>query len=100
MENQGVEPCDPISRIYGLAIRCITVLPVLHIETHSNTNVLQYGGRGETRTHTPIAEPSVFKTAAAMPIRLTLPLVGDTGFEPVNGGFKIHCLRPNLANPL
>ncbi len=32
-----------------------------------------YGGRGETRTHTPISEPSVFKTAAAMPIRLTLP---------------------------
>ena len=31
------------------------------------------GGDGETRTHTPISEPSVFKTVAAMPIRLTLP---------------------------
>ena len=31
------------------------------------------GGRGETRTHTPISEPSVFKTAAARPTRLTLP---------------------------
>lgn len=32
------------------------------------------GGEGETRTHTPrVTEPSVFKTAAAMPIRLTSP---------------------------
>ena len=27
-------------------------------------------------------------------------LVGDTGFEPVNDGFKTRCLRPDLANPL
>jgi hypothetical protein len=26
-------------------------------------------------------------------------MVGGTGFEPVNGGFKIHSLRPDLANP-
>ena len=32
-----------------------------------------FGGSGETRTHTPFDGPSVFKTAAAMPIRLTLP---------------------------
>lgn len=33
-----------------------------------------FGGSGETRTHTPrVTGPSVFKTAAAMPIRLTLP---------------------------
>ena len=32
-----------------------------------------FGGTGETRTHTPCKGPSVFKTAAAMPIRLTVP---------------------------
>lgn len=42
------------------------------------------GGHGETRTHTPYKEPSAFKTAAAMPIRLTCPcLVPGTGLEPV-----------------
>ena len=29
-ESQGVEPCDPFYLIYGLANRCITVLPTLH----------------------------------------------------------------------
>ena len=29
-ESQGVEPCDRISTVYGLAIRCITILPTLH----------------------------------------------------------------------
>ena len=29
-ESQGVEPCDHITMIYGLAIRCITILPTLH----------------------------------------------------------------------
>ena len=28
-ESLGVEPSDPITRAYGLAIRCITVLPAL-----------------------------------------------------------------------
>lgn len=32
-----------------------------------------YGGNGETRTHTAVARPSVFKTAAARPTRLTFP---------------------------
>ena len=30
VEGQGVEPCDRITTVYGLAIRCITVLPALH----------------------------------------------------------------------
>lgn len=29
-ERQGVEPCGRLSTTYGLAIRCITVLPTLH----------------------------------------------------------------------
>ena len=29
VENQGVEPCDLISKVYWLAINCITVLPTL-----------------------------------------------------------------------
>jgi hypothetical protein len=28
-EDQGVEPCQPFKGLYGLAIRCITVLPAL-----------------------------------------------------------------------
>lgn len=39
------------------------------------------GGNGETRTHTPISEPSAFKAAAAMPIRLTFPYLGPHGRE-------------------
>ena len=27
VEGQGVEPCDHITIVYGLAIRCITILP-------------------------------------------------------------------------
>lgn len=51
-----------------------------------------YGGSGETRTHTPIAGPSVFKTVAAMPIRLTLPLlVPRAGLEPATHDFSGHC---------
>ena len=30
-ESQGVEPCDPFYLIYGLANRCITILPTLVI---------------------------------------------------------------------
>ena len=30
-ESQGIEPCDPITRVYGLAIRCITILPALEL---------------------------------------------------------------------
>ena len=30
-ESQGVEPCDPFYLIYGLANRCITILPTLEI---------------------------------------------------------------------
>ena len=41
---------------------------------HSSRLTLKLkGGRSETRTHTPLSEPSVFKTAAARPTRLTLP---------------------------
>ena len=41
------------------------------------------GGNRETRTHTPLAGPSVFKTAAAMPIRLRFPILAEReGFEP------------------
>ncbi len=28
-ESQGVEPCERITTLYGLAIRCITILPTL-----------------------------------------------------------------------
>ena len=42
-ESQGVEPCDDITTVYGLAIRCITILPALVI-----------GGNGEIRTHGPL----------------------------------------------
>ena len=31
-ESQGVEPCDRITTVYGLAIRCITILPALQIK--------------------------------------------------------------------
>ena len=41
--------------------------------TQPSTHII--GGHGETRTHTPgVTRPSVFKTAAAMPIRLTYPM--------------------------
>ena len=30
-ESQGVEPCDDITTVYGLAIRCITILPALEL---------------------------------------------------------------------
>ena len=30
-ESQGVEPCDRITTVYGLAIRCITILPTLDV---------------------------------------------------------------------
>ena len=41
------------------------------------------GGNRETRTHTPLAGPSVFKTAAAMPIRLRFPILAEReGVEP------------------
>lgn len=61
-EDPGVEPGELLSQPYGLANHCIC-----------HTAHLPSGGGGETRTHTPIAGPSVFKTAAAMPIRLTPP---------------------------
>jgi hypothetical protein len=71
-ENQGVEPCGHITTTYGLAIRCITVLPVLHIETHSNTNVLLYGGSGEIRTHGAFRHDS-FQDCCNKPDSATLP---------------------------
>ena len=37
-------------------------------------SVSLFGGTGRTRTYTPISEPAAFKAAAAMPIRLTVPL--------------------------
>ena len=33
-ERQGVEPCDRITTVYGLAIHCITVLPTLRKHIH------------------------------------------------------------------
>ena len=38
-ESQGVEPCDRITTVYGLAIRCITILPTL-----------EFGGKQRSRT--------------------------------------------------
>jgi len=34
-ENLGVEPSDRITTVYGLAIRCITVLPALDMLLYS-----------------------------------------------------------------
>jgi hypothetical protein len=64
VESVGFEPTEHVTTPDELATRCLKPAQP----------TLLYGGRGETRTHTPISEPSVFKTAAAMPIRLTLPL--------------------------
>ena len=30
-ERLGVEPSEDLSTLYGLAIRCITILPPLHV---------------------------------------------------------------------
>lgn len=35
VESQGVEPCDRIFTVYGLAIRCITILPTLQLHCRS-----------------------------------------------------------------
>ena len=57
-----------LSPIDGLAIRSNTIM---------GPHLMFVGGTGETRTHTPrVTGPSVFKTAAAMPIRLTVPCSG------------------------
>jgi len=90
VESVGFEPTEHVATPDELATRCLkpaqptlrkwrcqgVTIPFFErdrlvcVHEHFDT---WYGGRGETRTHTPISEPSVFKTAAAMPIRLTLP---------------------------
>ncbi len=50
-----------------------------------------YGERSHTTTFT--------ESGANLYTKDTIELAGDTGFEPVNDGFKDHCLRPDLANP-
>lgn len=49
-----------------------------------------FGGERGTRTPTPTARPSDFKSAAAMPIRLISPLflVPLAGFEPTTPWFE------------
>ncbi len=42
-----------------------------------------FGGTGETRTHTPISEPTVFKTDAASPTRLTVPHFSSEGQDHI-----------------
>jgi hypothetical protein len=60
-ERQGVEPCERITTLYGLAIRCLTIRPTLQ---------KYFGGNGEIRTHGSISGSTVFKTVA---INRTLP---------------------------
>lgn len=79
VESVGFEPTGHVTTPDDLANRCLRPLSQLSL----------LGGRGETRTHTPIAEPSVFKTAAAMPIRLTLPyLVLLAGTDPTSRSYQ------------
>ena len=58
MEGVGVEPTDRITTVYGLAIRCITVLPAFR-QCYYIVNTVrcqqEFGSDGRTRTnHTQI----------------------------------------------
>ena len=84
--RMGLEPMTG-----GLWVLCSTCLSYLALT----------GGRGETRTHTSISEPSVFKTAAARPTRLTLPnMAGLDGIEPSTGWLTVTCSTYWATNQL
>ena len=70
VESQGVEPCGRISTTCGLANRCITVLPTLH--------VLVWVARFELATSEFQARPS--DLADNIP---SLNLAERKGFEPL-----------------
>ena len=50
-ESLGVEPSDRITTVYGLAIRCITVLPALDNLLSRHSSLLQKSG-GPSRDRT------------------------------------------------
>lgn len=56
-ESQGIEPCDRFYAIYGLANRCITVLPTLHVKGSSK---MEFNHRATTRMFQRALHASLF----------------------------------------
>ena len=100
-ESLGVEPSDRITTVYGLAIRCITVLPALDILLYSRRTFAsnKFGGPTGNRTPTrglqshcaPVItiSPNLASPEGLEPPRTVL----ETDMLPLHQRDLTHCLR-------
>ena len=78
-------------RMYGLANRCITTLPIFQ---KKNLGLVSqdFGGKSRIRTHGTLAGTSDFKSDAIDQLcHFSVFFVPPTGFEPVTYGLENRC---------
>ena len=104
-ERLGVEPSEPFERLYGLAIRCITILPPLRKHIHelsvplhllySVLDMFKLGSSNWARTSDPQINSLLLYQLSYRGINSTYNYT-LTGFEPVNTAVR-QCYAPTIS---